>query len=243
VTDQIRARPPLVHAGHPYLGLAWAALEWLESTVQPGMTTLETGTGASTVVFAARGASHVAISPYEDEHERIVSYCRERGIGTDGVRFIGESSHTALKDTWKPEPLDVALIDGAHGFPFPILDWSYVAPHLRDGGLLVVDDAYQPSVNVLVRYLSADPSWALEAVLGHRTPAFRKLDDAGLRADWDDEILGRPHFDYLPPAERLVAWLRYRVLERGPLQPLAQDLALRMRRRAGHQGQRRGPRP
>jgi hypothetical protein len=181
------------------------------------MSTLETGAGASTVVFAASGAAHVAISPDPEEHARISRYCEEEGIALDRVRFIAESSHTALVETWQPEPLDVVLIDGAHSFPFPILDWINTASHLRVGGRVLVDDANQPTANLLSRFLRKSPSWELETVLGHRTPCFRKRDDEYLTFEWDDYDLGRPRFDYLPPRRRAVAWLRHRIFERPPL--------------------------
>ena len=181
------------------------------------MTTLETGAGASTVVFAAKGASHTAISPVPDEHANIARYCEDRGIPTDSLRFIAESSHTALIDTWQPEPLDLVLIDGAHSFPFPVLDWFFTASHLKVGGRVLVDDAYQPAVNVLVRYLRSHAAWELEAVLGHRTPCFRKVREDVVSFDWDDRALGRARFDYLPPARRLTAAGRYWLIERTPL--------------------------
>jgi hypothetical protein len=221
----MRAEPPFVHADHGYLGLAWPALEWLERNLEPSMTTLETGSGSSTVLFAASGAAHTAISPVADEHERIARYCDEHGISHERVRFIAASSHTALLDEWQPEPLDLVLIDGAHGFPFPILDWMYTAQHLRVGGRLLVDDAYQPAVNVLVRYLRASDAWDLEVVPGHRTPCFRKLTDQSVSFDWDDRALGRPRFDDLPPARRLVASARYWTIERTPLRTVAPKVA------------------
>ena len=68
LTDQLRREPPGLHAGgSEYWGLAWEALEWLEREVRPGMATLETGSGASTLVFAAGGADHEAITPAADE--------------------------------------------------------------------------------------------------------------------------------------------------------------------------------
>src|SRR5215212_8450377 len=91
VTNVIRQSPPLLHGnGQRYLGLAWKALEWLEANVQPGMRTLETGSGASTIVFAARGAQHTAITPAPEEHEKIADYCRAHGISTENVRFVDE---------------------------------------------------------------------------------------------------------------------------------------------------------
>jgi hypothetical protein len=225
----MRADPPFVHAGHAYLGLQWDALAWLERNVAPGMTTLETGSGASTVVFAARGASHTAISPVADEHARIRAYCADHGIGTEKLRFIDASSHTALLEQWEPEPLDVVLIDGAHSFPFPTLDWMYTAPHLKVGGRMLVDDAYQPAVNMVATYMRHTAGWELETVPGHRTPVFRKLDDVPLSFDWDDRALGRARFDYLPPSRRVAASARYRLLERTALGRALPKVAQRVR--------------
>jgi hypothetical protein len=177
------------------------------------MTTLETGSGSSTIVFAGRGARHTAISPVPDEHARIAQWCAQHGISTAQVRFIAASSHTALLHEWEPEPLDIVLIDGAHSFPFPVLDWLYTAEHLKVGGRVLVDDAYQPAVNVLARYLRSHPSWELETVPGHRTPVFRKTGESALSFDWDDRALGRARFDYLPPKRRAAAYARYHLLE------------------------------
>jgi Methyltransferase domain len=226
----MRADPPFFHADHDYLGLAWPALDWLEQHVQPSMATLETGAGASTVIFAANQAIHTAVSPVADEHERIRSYCHQHDIPTDSLRFVAQSSHLALPDL-PPEPLDVALIDGAHSFPFPILDWVNIAPRLRVGGHLLVDDACQPAVNILVRYLRASEGWKLEGVLGHRTPCFRKTSDQALTFDWDDRVLGRARFDYLPPARRLVAAVRYWGVDRTPLRTVASRAARLLNRR------------
>lgn len=236
ITDQLRRDPPLAHGDDRYLGLAWPALEWLEANVQPGMRTLETGSGASTLVFAARGASHTAVSPVADEHERLRRYGASHAIRMDDVRFIAESSHTALQSTWTPEPLDIVLVDGAHSFPFPTLDWMYTAPHLKVGGRMLVDDAYQPAVNTLARYMRANPAWELETVPGHRTPVFRKVQDVPLSFDWDDHALGHARFDYLPPKRRAVASARYRLLEStalGRVLPKFAPVVERAKRRAG----------
>ena len=234
LTQRLRAAPPLLHDGDAYLGLAWPALDWIEGNVKSGMSTLETGTGVSTLVFAARGAAHVAISPSSEEHRRIVALCGELQIPTDDLELIVGSSDRALIEQWRERPLDVVLIDGAHSFPFPIVDWAYLAPHLRTGGRVLVDDAYQPAVNVLVRYLRKHPDWTLETVLGHRTPCFRKLAEGGHAGEWDDETLGRPRFDYLPAPQRALAWLRYRALEQGPiaaaLSPVTRRIGARLHR-------------
>lgn len=223
LTDRLRAHPPLAHSDDEYYGLAWAALAWLEDSLDASMTTLETGAGASTVVFAAAGCAHTAVSPDPEEHRRIADWCRSAGVATDRLRFVAESSTDVLPREATGDPLDLALIDGAHSFPYPAVDWFYVAPRLKVGGLLVVDDAHLAPVNVLVRYLHSSPSWHRERVLGRRVVVLRKLDDAApaVEPDWTGGSLdGRRRFDYLPPARRLAAWAIDRTVDRGPLRGL-----------------------
>ena len=211
LTAQLRASPPGLHgAGDEYWGLAWAALEWLERNVEPGMATLETGAGSSTIVFAARGADHEAVTPEADEEERIRAACRELGIDESGVRFLIGSSHEVLPGR-KARPLDLVLIDGAHGFPYPILDWWHLAPHLRVGGRMLVDDAYMPAVGALVDALRSSRAWSLEQAVGHRTVVVRKLADELPDFDWRGErIGGRMSFRYLPPLRRAAAAIQHR---------------------------------
>jgi hypothetical protein len=217
VSDEIRRSPPLAHGGGTaFFGLEWDALGWLERSLEPGMTTLETGCGASTIVFAAAGTRHIAISPDPGEHDRTAEYCSEHAISTDGLRFIAQPSDVALIGAWKPEPLDLVLIDGAHGFPFPALDWYLTAAHLRVGGIVVLDDAYLPSVHVVVRFLRSSTSWRQEPAIGYRTVAFRKV-ATELSYDWVGSAFDqRPQFDYLPLRDRPLAYFRTLVLDRHP---------------------------
>jgi Methyltransferase domain len=218
VTQQLRSAPPNLHGrGDAYFGLAWPALEWLEQTLRPEMTTLETGSGASSIVFAAAGSAHTVISPAADEHERIRSWCEENGMSTARVEFIAASSDTALVGSWTPEPLDLVLVDGAHLFPFPVLDWFFTARHLRIGGRVVLDDAFLPSVNMVVRFLRASPSWEFEGALSYRTVCFRKLDE-NVGYDATGHRFDRvPRFGYLPPAARAVAYARHLLVDRSRL--------------------------
>jgi hypothetical protein len=212
LTAKLRAAPPGLHGdGDEYWGLAWPALEWLEREVRPGLATLETGAGSSTIVFAAGGADHEAVTPEPAEEERIRASCRALGVEDGSVRFLIGSSHEVLPG-WKPRPLDLALIDGAHGFPYPILDWWYLAPHLRVGGRMLVDDAYMPVVGALVDGLRASADWEVEEAVGHRTVVVRKLADGLPDFDWRGErIGGRMSFRYLPPLRRAAAAVQHRL--------------------------------
>jgi Methyltransferase domain len=211
LTDALRAAPPGLHGAGEYWGLAWSALGWLEEHVQQGWSTLETGAGASTLVFAAAGTEHEAVTPDPDEETRIRRECRSRGIDSSGVRFLFGPSHEVLP-RWTPRPLDLVLIDGAHGFPYPVLDWWHLAQHVKVGGVVLLDDAYLPAVGAIVDYVRASPAWELEPAVSFRTALVRKVSDeqppfeAGA-----DAAHGKMRFGYLPPGRRVVASARQRV--------------------------------
>lgn len=209
LTDRLRRDPPGLHAGgSEYWGLAWEALEWLEREVRPGMATLETGSGASTLVIAAAGADHEAVTPSTDEEARFRAEAKRRSVDPSRVEFRIGLSHEVLPRL-EPRPLDLVLIDGAHGFPYPILDWWYVAPRVKIGGRVLLDDAYMPPVRAIVDAVRADPSWAVEDAASFRTAVVRKLADSAPSFDWEGG--GRMGFGYLPPAERAVASARQRL--------------------------------
>jgi hypothetical protein len=233
----LRSNPPGLHAGGAeYWGLAWPALEWLEREVAPGMATLETGSGASTLVFAARGADHEAVTPAADEEERFRAECERLGIDGSRVAFRIGLSHDVLPGL-EPRLLDLALVDGAHGFPYPILDWWYLASRLRVGGRMLLDDAYMPPVAALVDALRGDANWRVEGAAGYRTVIVRKLGEGLPAFDWEGaRIGGRMSFRYLPPGRRAAASARHRIF--------STDLGLRAvalaRRRSGLRWRRRG---
>jgi hypothetical protein len=212
LADDLRALPPGIHGGgDEFRGLAWPALDWLEREVRPGMKTLETGAGASTLAFALGGAEHLAVTPDAGEEERIRAQADRLGIDTSRVRFEIGPSHEVLPEL-QHRPLDLVLIDGAHGFPYPVLDWWFVAPHVNIGGRVLIDDAYMPPVASLVDALRAQPAWEVEGSVGYRTAIVRKGTDELPRWDWEGErIGGRMSFRYLPPRERAVAAVRHRV--------------------------------
>jgi len=181
LTGSLFSDPPALHGeGSQYWGLAWPALRWLEQNVEPGMATLETGAGSSTMMLAARGADHEAVTPSADEAERIRAECGRRGIPTDKLRFRIGPSHEVLP-TWEPRPLDLVLVDGAHGFPYPILDWWHLAPHVQVGarnayGGLYFIDQFAPLQN-----------WSLTLAGRYNVARVVLRDRSGLRPALDGE--------------------------------------------------------
>ena len=214
LTKRLRAAPPGIHgSGDEYWGLAWPALEWLERELLVGMATVETGSGASTIVFAASGADHVAVTPDPDEEARVRAACLELDVSSDRISFEVGYSHDVLpRLSNRASALDLALLDGAHGFPYPILDWWNVSPLLKVGGRMLLDDAYMPPVAVVLDHARSSKAWEVEEAISYRTVVLRKLADELPPFDWEGERLGgHMTFRYLPPLDRAVASTRHRV--------------------------------
>lgn len=185
----------------------------LEDNVRPGFSTVETGAGASTVVFAAAGARHTAISPEAGEHQRVVAYCGEIDVDTHGLSFIAACSDDALPSFSPAGPLDLVFIDGSHSFPHPVIDWHYLARHLRVGGVLVLDDVPIPAVGLLHRALDDDPHWRFETLVDGRAALFTKLSEPPVGEFWRIQAFNRsfPDFSFLPPAARARHSLAHRL--------------------------------
>ena len=211
LTAELRSLPPGLHGeGNEFWGLAWPALRWLEREIKPGMATLETGAGSSTLAFAAGGAEHVAVTTDASEEVRIRAQADRMGIDHSQVRFEIGPSHEVLPRL-EARPLDLVLVDGAHGFPYPVLDWWFTAAQLKVGGRVLLDDAYMPPVAMLVDALRRQPGWEFAGNAGYRTAVVRKTAESLPHWDWEGErIGGRMSFRYLPPNQRAVASVRHR---------------------------------
>jgi len=165
-------------------------LRFLHSVLTPGMSTLETGCGQSTVVFSIAGTNHTCITPDPGEAERVKQYCAELGLEKN-IHFIIESSDVALPRGERiPSRLDFVLIDGAHGFPAPIIDWHYTVRRLKVGGILSVDDFKMPSVRILYDFLYEQDEWELIKIV-RNTAFFKKLWEPKDIADWTGSKMNR----------------------------------------------------
>jgi hypothetical protein len=159
-----------------------AALLFVDSHVQPGMGTIATGAGVGTVVFADKRSRHTSIVPDARVVSRIRRYCRSQNVSLDTVTFVVDRSEYALPRL-AASTYDFALIDGRHGFPAPFIDWFYIADRLRQGGILLVDDTWIWTCEVLTRLLDATPGWRKIATLPDSAAFLKERDDAQ-HAEW-----------------------------------------------------------
>ena len=184
------ADPPATHLDDRGERLAWAleprVLAVIDAAVGPDSRTLETGAGASTALFAARGCHHTCVVPFASEEERIRAWCARRGVAGDRLDFrIGRSED--VLPTLGDEPLDLVLIDGGHGFPTPFVDFFYAGRRLRAGGLLVVDDTQLWTGRVLEGFLAEQPGWEVVERLPMNAVVVRRTEVSDRLEDWNDQ--------------------------------------------------------
>lgn len=179
------ARLPALHRdGTDNWGLEPAVLAFLEQHTTAATVSLETGAGMSTLVLARKGGLHHVITPSADEIDRIRAECAAAGIDTSRVTFMQGLSQNILPTLALPS-LDLAIIDGGHGMPVPFVDWCFLAPALKVGGILIVDDTQVWTGATLCDFLRAEWQWeTLETF--RKAVAFRKVAEPVFR-DWSGQ--------------------------------------------------------
>jgi hypothetical protein len=181
--------PPAVHREAP--DGVWATsrscYDFMANHVGQGSHTLETGSGISTVLFAAWGCDHLAVVPDPSQAKAIEAYCAENDINTETLSFDLRPSEVALPDLTECGELDLVFIDGCHGFPVPIIDWFYGAGRLRRDGVVVFDDVQLPQVSLLIeKFIQPDGRWE-ELKKTPKWSAYRRISEGGLGEEWTNQ--------------------------------------------------------
>ncbi len=191
--------------------VSWSAtrgtLDLIDRVVEPGNHTLETGAGASTVVFASRGARHTAVSPMAAEHAAIAAYAKTIDIDMSAVTMIAATSDSILPTLPLDDRFDVVFVDGAHSYPIPAVDWHYGQQRLTVGGLMILDDVPIPAVVGVFDLMHELDNWEFVEIVDSRAAVFRKTAEPEPGDFWRYQRANRayPDFSFLPLGERLRA--------------------------------------
>jgi hypothetical protein len=173
VVARLQQDRPKFHVGGTRIWNAMPeSLSLISELVAPGDRTVETGCGASTVVFASRGSRHTVISPDSREHDLVHEYCASIGVDDSNVTYLAASSDAVLPTLFNGREVDLAFIDGAHSFPYPVIDWHYIAEALKVGGRILVDDVSIPAVAPVYRFMAAEDHWSFERLADDRAALF-----------------------------------------------------------------------
>jgi len=186
--DELLADPPKIHGeGNISFQLSNEVLRFIQDHLRERLrSTLETGAGLSTIVFALNHSNHICITPDETQAERITAYCNHHDISIDTLRFEIGRSEEVLPRLVLPR-LDLVLIDGRHGFPTPFIDWYYTTEALKPGGLLIIDDVQLWTGHELRSFLLAEREWQLERDFGGRATAFLKVAEGSHTKSWTEQ--------------------------------------------------------
>jgi len=153
---------------------------------RPMQWSMETGCGKSTILLSNLSEHHVVFA-YDDTAEPNSSIGYYTGcpiFRADRTTLVAGATQVTLPQYAFTEPVDFALLDGPHGYPFPELEYYYVYPHLRPGALLVVDDIHIPTIHRLHTFLAEDEMF--EHVHVERTTSFFRRTEAPVFSPFGD---------------------------------------------------------
>lgn len=154
--------------------LSLAATEALLRDAPPRIRhSMETGAGRSTVLISNISEDHLVFTIDNDSLRAALNSPLTRRKKVHVV--AGPTQRTLPAHRFKHQ-LDLALLDGPHGYPFPDLEYFYVYPHLAPGALLVIDDIHIPTITNLFKFLCQDAMFELIEVA--KTTAFLRRTDA-----------------------------------------------------------------
>jgi len=171
------------------------AMRWIANHVTREMTTIETGAGYSTVLFAALAKQHYCCTASQREADKILAYLERIGASGKNISFLIGSSDKTLPKLASDTLIDFAYIDGCHGYPFPALDWHYIDKHLRVGGVIGMDNVELRPVREHCEFLEENGTYRLiEAVNdGYFVRFYEKLSDD--KCEWIDQPYSRAKQD------------------------------------------------
>ncbi|WP_171110260.1 MULTISPECIES: class I SAM-dependent methyltransferase [Streptomyces] len=106
---------------------------------------------------------HVIIDPFQESAWSNVGWDLMRSAGLDSIAalMLAPSSIALPQILTKGLVADAAFVDGSHRFHEVFVDLYFLRKIVRPGGLIVVDDAWAPSVRTAVHYYERNLGWTV----------------------------------------------------------------------------------
>lgn len=166
--------------------------------------TAETGCGLSTIVLSNIAETHLCFTiAAGDSLEKVQAASHMRHERTT---FVVGPSQLTLPNFSFANPLDLVLIDGAHAFPFAQLDYFFLYPHIRRGGVIVLDDVHIPTVGQMCDFMREDKMWRHLEDVGF-TAFFERTEASLFDPFGDGWWLQRYNAHHFEPKESLITVL------------------------------------
>ena len=178
VTDKI-AQTDVNYKPHVAGAFSTNVLRRLEQLLPKNIeNSAETGCGKSTILFSNLSENHTVFCLDDREHgenSSIVYFETCELTRSDRIHLVLGPTQKTLPLYSDFKPYDVVLIDGPHGFPFPEMEYYYFYPHLRPGGILILDDVHIATIGRLADVIAEDAMFETVELVA-TTVVFRRTD-------------------------------------------------------------------
>ena len=110
--------------------------------------------GEALVAVDAPNPRHIVIDPFQQQAFNNVGWDLLCSAGLDSIAdlIVAPSSLALAQLVMDGTVADAAFIDGSHRFHEAFVDLYYLRKIVKPGGLVLLDDDYQPPVRAAVRY-------------------------------------------------------------------------------------------
>jgi len=163
---------------------------------------VETGCGKTTLLFSHLSENHLVFAI--DDGLSVTKARTSPILNPTSVTFVEGLTQVTLPRYEFGSSVQLALIDGPHGYPFPDLEYFYLFPLIAPGGLLLLDDIKIPTIRRMYEIIKADETLRLLEVVDDNLAVFERTDapGCGLTSDsWWRQGYNRPYYEGLvsPP--------------------------------------------
>ena len=157
---------------------------------------METGCGLTTVALSNLSKRHVVFAYDDRDHENssVAFAMSSPAYRSDVCSHVFGPTQLTLPAYRFEQPIDFALIDGPHGFPFPQLEYFHIFPHLRRHALLAIDDINIPHIWNMFACLAEDDMFEMVEIVDGKTGFLRRTTAPAVSPTGDDWYLQRHNF-------------------------------------------------
>lgn len=160
---------------HAAGGLGAIALATIaELAPRPLLLSVETGCGKSTILLSNLSERHICFTlddtvwyPPGDTRSSLTFVRQCPTFHPERTTFILGPTRRTLPAHKFDGLIDLALIDGPHGYPLPDMEYYHLYPHLRSGTVLVIDDIHIPTIGRMFEFVSKDEMFEVIRVEGY----------------------------------------------------------------------------
>jgi hypothetical protein len=157
-----------------------AVLKQIESILPTKVkNTAETGCGKSTILLSNISENHTIFAIDDSISNSLnssIDFFKKHPLTkNDRIKIVLGPTQITLPAYKNFHDYDVVLLDGPHGYPFPELEYYYFYPHVKIGGILIIDDIHIPSVGRMADFIAEDVMFNLIKVVG-TTAIFKRTD-------------------------------------------------------------------